>query len=161
MLLVICSLITITVKRICEQKLTFWIQCVNIERRDFDDFLRHASGEPNLNTLQLSIVHRLPQSYRWLAGFTGSKVEPIPQPTPDSEGSLVALKLLSPNGEKAWPVMHSLSQALTDISVDSSVVECEGEPCLFVNSQDEFTATCRLKNFGVAIAEPFTSTNPF
>jgi hypothetical protein len=32
-----------------------------------------------VNTLQLSIVHRLPQSYRWLAGFAGSRVEPIPQ----------------------------------------------------------------------------------
>ncbi len=25
--------------------------------------------------------------------------------------------------------------ALTDIEVDSSVLECEGEPCLFVNSR--------------------------
>ncbi|MCP6059969.1 hypothetical protein NL388_32420, partial [Klebsiella pneumoniae] len=32
-----------------------------------------------MNTLQLSIVHRLPQSYRWSTGFAGSKVEPIPQ----------------------------------------------------------------------------------
>ncbi|MDU7371622.1 MAG: YejG family protein [Klebsiella michiganensis] len=94
-----------------------------------------------MNTLQLSIVHRLPQSYRWLAGFAGSRVEPIP--------------------ESAWPVMHKLSQALSDIEVDSSVVECEGEPCLFVNRQDEFAATCRLKNFGVAIAEPFSGNNPF
>ncbi|MDK6951247.1 hypothetical protein QP384_11005, partial [Klebsiella pneumoniae] len=42
-----------------------------------------------------------------------------------------------------------------------SVLECEGEPCLFVNLQDEFAATCRLKNFGVAIAEPFSGNNPF
>ncbi|EDQ1117395.1 hypothetical protein GQV92_004465, partial [Salmonella enterica] len=27
-----------------------------------------------MNTLQLSIVHRLPQNYRWSAGFAGSKV---------------------------------------------------------------------------------------
>ena len=100
-----------------------------------------------MNTLQLSIVHRLPQSYRWLAGFAGSRVEPIPQNGSQSENSLVALKLLS--------------QALSDIEVDSSVVECEGEPCLFVNRQDEFAATCRLKNFGVAIAEPFSGNNPF
>ncbi|ECU7314409.1 hypothetical protein A9V39_23960, partial [Salmonella enterica subsp. enterica serovar Kentucky] len=26
-----------------------------------------------MNTLQLSIVHRLPQNYRWSAGFAGSK----------------------------------------------------------------------------------------
>ena len=48
-----------------------------------------------------------------------------------------------------------------DIEVDCSVLECEGEPCLFVNMQDEFAATCRLKNFGVAIAEPFSGNNPF
>ena len=59
-----------------------------------------------MNTQQLSIVHRLPQSYRWLAGFAGSRVEPIPQNGAQNENSLVALKLLSPDGEKAWPVMH-------------------------------------------------------
>ena len=99
-----------------------------------------------MNTQQLSIVHRLPQSYRWLAGFAGSRVEPIPQNGAQNENSLVALKLLSPDGEKAWPVMHKLSQALSDIEVDCSVLEC---------------ATCRLKNFGVAIAEPFSGNNPF
>ena len=110
--------------------------------------------------MQLSVVHRLPQSYRWLAGFAGSRVEPIP-PSAASDNTLVALKLLSPDGDSAWPVMETLSQALTDIEVSSSVVECEGEPCLFVSMQDEFAATCRLKNCGVAIAEPFSGNNPF
>lgn len=114
-----------------------------------------------MKSIQLSIVHRLPQRYRWLAGFAGSRVEPIPQNSTDGENCLVALKLLSPDGEKAWPVMQNLSLALTDIEVDSSVLECEGEPCLFVNRQDEFAATCRLKNVGVAIAEPFSGNNPF
>jgi len=111
--------------------------------------------------LQLSIVHRLPQNYRWSAGFAGSKVEPIPQNGPCGDNSLVALKLLSPDGDNAWSVMYKLSQALSDIEVPCSVLECEGEPCLFVNRQDEFAATCRLKNFGVAIAEPFSNYNPF
>ncbi|EBZ4588100.1 YejG family protein [Salmonella enterica] len=114
-----------------------------------------------MNTLQLSIVHRLPQNYRWSAGFAGSKVEPIPQNGQSTENSLVALKLLSPAGDSAWSVMQKLSQALSDIEVPCSVLECEGEPCLFVNRQDEFAATCRLKNFGVAIAEPFSNNNPF
>ncbi len=106
-------------------------------------------------------VHRLPQNYRWSAGFAGSKVEPIPQNGPCGDNSLVALKLLSPDGDNAWSVMYKLSQALSDIEVPCSVLECEGEPCLFVNRQDEFAATCRLKNFGVAIAEPFSNYNPF
>lgn len=119
-----------------------------------------ASGK-NMNSLNLSIVHRLPQSYRWLAGSAGSQVEPIPSNGQSGDNCLVALKLLSPDGDMAWPVMRKLSQALSDIEVDCSVLECEGEPCLFVNRQDEFAATCRLKNFGVAIAEPFASNNPF
>ena|GEM_PF-23322 len=114
-----------------------------------------------MTPLQLSIVHRLPQNYRWSAGFAGSKVEPIPQNGPCGDNSLVALKLLSPDGDNAWSVMYKLSQALSDIEVPCSVLECEGEPCLFVNRQDEFAATCRLKNFGVAIAEPFSNYNPF
>lgn len=113
-----------------------------------------------MTSLQLSIVHRLPQNYRWSAGFAGSKVEPIPQNGPCGDNSLVALKLLSPDGDNAWSVMYKLSQALSDIEVPCSVLECEGEPCLFVNRQDEFAATCRLKNFGVAIAEPFSNYNP-
>ena len=114
-----------------------------------------------MTSLQLSIVHRLPQNYRWSAGFAGSKVEPIPQNGPCGDNSLVALKLLSPDCDNAWSVMYKLSQALSDIEVPCSVLECEGEPCLFVNRQDEFAATCRLKNFGVAIAEPFSNYNPF
>ena len=115
-----------------------------------------------MNTLQLSIVHRLPHKYRWLAGFAGSRVEPIPQNGQNAENCLIGLKLLSDNNsDSAWPTMHKLSMALRDIEVDSAVVECEGQPCLFVNRQDEQTATCRLKNFGVAIAESFSSTNPF
>ncbi|EFP6906502.1 hypothetical protein ABHJ46_001608 [Shigella dysenteriae] len=114
-----------------------------------------------MTSLQLSIVHRLPQNYRWSAGFAGSKVEPIPQNGPCGDNSLVALKLLSPDGDNAWSVMYKLSQELSDIEVPCSVLECEGEPCLFVNRQDEFAAICRLKNFGVAIAEPFSNYNPF
>ncbi len=96
-----------------------------------------------------------------VGGFCGVKVEPIPQNGQSTENSLVALKLLSPAGDSAWSVMHKLSRALSDIEVPCSVLECEGEPCLFVNRQDEFAATCRLKNFGVAIAEPFSNNNPF
>ena len=115
-----------------------------------------------MNTLQLFIVHRLAHRYRWLAGFAGSRVEPIPQNGQNAENCLIGLKLLSDNNsDSAWPTMHKLSLALRDIEVDSAVVECDGQPCLFVNRQDEQTATCRLKNFGVAIAESFSSTNPF
>lgn len=119
------------------------------------------SGDTILNTLQLSIVHRLPQRFRWLAGSAGTKVEPIPQNGQAGDNSLIALKLLSADGENAWAVMHKLSQTLNEIAVECSVLECEGEPCLFVRRQDESAATGRLKNFGVAIAESFSANNPF
>ncbi len=111
-----------------------------------------------MTSLQLSIVHRLPQNYRWSAGFAGSKVEPIPQNGPCGDNSLVALKLLSPDGDNAWSVMYKLSQALSDIEVPCSVLECEGEPCLFVNRQDEFAATCRLKILVWQLPNPFQTT---
>ena len=111
--------------------------------------------------LQLSIVHRLPQSYRWSSGFTGYKVEPITQSDNNHEHCLIGLKLLGYDGEKVLPIMDKLSQALSDIDVDSAVVECEGELCLFVSQYDELAATCRLKNCGVAIAEPITRNHLF
>ncbi len=111
----------------------------------------------SLNILQLSIVHRLPQSYRWRAGFTGSCVEPIANNDNSYDNQLVGLKLLGYDGEKIVITMEKLSQALSDIDVASSVVEYEGELCLFVSQQDESAATCRLKNCGVAIAEHMTT----
>lgn len=114
-----------------------------------------------MNILRLAIVHRLPQSYRWLAGFAGTKVEPIPQDIRDGDNTLIGLKLLSADGENAWTELQNLSQALSEIAVESVVLEYDGEPCLFVKRQDESAATGRLKNFGVAIAENFSGNNPF
>ncbi|MEA1065504.1 YejG family protein [Apirhabdus apintestini] len=114
-----------------------------------------------MNTLQLSIVHRLPSRYRWSAGLAGISVEPIPPQIGTDDNALIGLKLLSPNGEKAWTVMRSLSQDLIGIAVNSAVLEWEGEPCLFVEGQDEFAAICCLKNSGVAIAENVNAANPF
>lgn len=117
-------------------------------------------GKCSINTPPLSVVHRLPQSYRRAADLAGFHVEPIPAGVQQSENTLIALKLLGPEGENAWAAMFMLSMALSDIDVESSVLECEGEPCLFVGCQDECTATCHLKNVGVVIAETFTASVP-
>ncbi len=118
-------------------------------------------GDTFVNTLQLSIVHRLPQGYRRTAQESGFSVEPIPPGVQGGDNSLVGLKLLSPAGDSAWSTILNLRQALSDIDVESAVLECEGGPCLFVGRQDECTATCHLKNFGVAIAETFSVEEPF
>lgn len=110
--------------------------------------------------LQHSVIYRLPQRYRWLAGFSGSKVEAIPSDGVVTDNSLIALQLLSPLDENAWSVLDKFCQALSEIEIDCSVLECEGQPCLLVKPQDECMATCRLKNFGVAIAESFTTPSP-
>lgn len=123
-----------------------------------------------MDSFQLSVVHRLPQSYRWLSGFTGSKVEPIPLSGIDEDNDLIGLKLLSHDGREAWRVMQQLNLSLQEIQlnlslqeiqVNCSIVEWEGEPCLFVHQCDESAAMCRLKNVGAAIAEQLSAQYPF
>ena len=99
-----------------------------------------------MTSLQLSIVHRLPQNYRWSAGFAGSKVEPIPQNGPCGDNSLVALKLLSPDGDNAWSVMYKLSQALSDIEVPCSVLpvcKSPGRVCCNMPIEKFWCGNCR------------------
>lgn len=114
-----------------------------------------------MNNIQLSVVHRLPQSYRWLSGFIGVKVEPIPLATIDDTNDLMGLKLLSHDGNHARNIMQRLHLSLQEIQVDSAIIEWEGEPCLFVHRQDESATMCRLKDVGVAIAETLTAQYPF
>ncbi len=115
-----------------------------------------------MNNIQLSVVHRLPQSYRWSSGFTGVKVEPLASFVgTEEDNNLVGIKLLSHQGQDAWQIMHKLNQHLQEIQVESAVVEWEKEPCLFVHIHDESTAMCHLKNVGVAIAEPVIALYPF
>ncbi|XPE39296.1 hypothetical protein ACNKHS_13320 [Shigella flexneri] len=87
-----------------------------------------------MTSLQLSIVHftaaelSLVCWFRRFEGCTDSAKWTC------GDNSLVALKLLSPDGDNAWLlVMYKLSQALSDIEVQCRCLECEGEPCLFVN----------------------------
>jgi hypothetical protein len=110
-----------------------------------------------LSGLQLSIVHRLPHSYRWCAEGPGGKIEPQDNNLLANEQDLIGLRLLSHDGKSAWEVMQQMKMMLAEIEVNGSVVECEGEPCLFVRRCDESATTCRLKNQGVAIAETFAA----
>ncbi|ORM80907.1 YejG family protein [Mixta gaviniae] len=110
-----------------------------------------------MNTLQLSVVHRLPESYRWAAGLAGGVVEPHTLNALAAEDDLIGLRLLSHDGAPAWEIMQKMRAMLADIQVDCTVVEWQGEPCLFVQRSDESAATVRLKNQGVAIAETFTA----
>lgn len=114
-----------------------------------------------MERIQLSVVHRLPQNYRWLSGFTGIQVEPIPLNGMDEDNNLIGLKLLSHEGNEAWKVMQQLELAMQEIQVDCAVVEWEGEPCLFVQRGDESATMCRLKNIGAAIAEQHSAQYPF
>ncbi|MDR7343057.1 MAG: YejG family protein [Pantoea sp.] len=107
-----------------------------------------------MNTLQLSIVHRLPQSYRWAAGMAGGAIE---LNTLAADDDLIGLRLLSHDGAPAWDVMQKMRLMLADIQVECAIVEWQGEPCLFVQRSDESAAAVRLKNQGVAIAETFTA----
>ncbi|NHB91460.1 YejG family protein [Photorhabdus cinerea] len=114
-----------------------------------------------MNNIQLSVVHRLPQSYRWSPGFVGIKVEPLPVDEVNVKSSLMGLKLLSHEDEAAWNVMQKLQQSLADMQIESTVIEWEGQACLFVDSEDESAVMCRLKTLGAAIAEKMTALYPF
>ena len=102
--------------------------------------------------LQLSIVHRLPQRFRW-ASDHHSAIES--DDTMLDEQEFVALRLISHDGIPAWEILQQLKEVLADIQVDCKVAECEGQPCLFVQRRDESATNCCLKNQGVAIAETF------
>jgi hypothetical protein len=106
-----------------------------------------------VNNNPFSVVHRLPQSYRWLSGYAGVKVEAILLPAEEEESNLIGLKLLSPEGDSARSILQGLNLSLREIEVESNIVECDGELCLFVKRDDESAAMCRLKNIGTAIAE--------
>lgn len=103
------------------------------------------------DSLQYSVVQRLPASYRWCRGT----IEPQPASALSSGDDLIGLRLLSHKGGPAWEIMQKIKLTLADMQLECSVLELEGEPCLFVLRRDECTTTCRLKNFGVGIAEIF------
>ena len=105
-----------------------------------------------MNSNHFSVIHRLPLSYRWSSGLAGIK-EAIPLPADEEDSNLIGLKLLSPEGDTARQVLQSLNLSLREIQVESSIVECDGELCLFVKRDDESATMCRLKNIGTAIAE--------
>ncbi len=115
----------------------------------------------NVNNIQLSVVHRLPQHYRWSSGLTGVQVEPLPLTVMADETNLIGLRLLSHDGDSAWQIMEKLRLTLAEIQVDSSVLEWEGEPCLFVEGCHEGATLCRLKNVGAAIADSLKALYPF
>ncbi|MCC8367531.1 MULTISPECIES: YejG family protein [Xenorhabdus] len=113
-----------------------------------------------MNNIQLSVVHRLPQSYRWSSGFVGTRVEILPEEEADIGNTLMGLKLLSHEGEHAWSILHDIHQSISDMQIISAVIEWEGEPCLFFAREDESAVICRLKTLGAAIAENITAFYP-
>ncbi|OTA16187.1 hypothetical protein Xvie_02231 [Xenorhabdus vietnamensis] len=113
-----------------------------------------------MNNIQLSVVHRLPQSYRWSSGSVGTKVEIVSAEEIDLRNNLMGLKLLSHEGEKAREILQAIHQSITDMQILSAVIEWEGEPCLFFAKEDESAVICRLKTLGAAIAENITALYP-
>lgn len=109
----------------------------------------------NRNTmLQLSVVHRLPQLYRWSLKHAGA-IERQEAANGAHDGDLVALRLLSHDGHPALEILQQLQETLAQIQVECKIAECEGQPCLLIQRGDESATNCCLKNQGVAIAETF------
>ncbi|KFC96885.1 putative cytoplasmic protein [Leminorella grimontii ATCC 33999 = DSM 5078] len=114
--------------------------------------------------MKLSVLQRLPQFYHWYGGEVGSRVEASDLPSQldgdRDRNNLLGLKLLSYSNARAWDVMYKISLYLKGIDIENSVIEVSGEPCLFIRSQDEAVALCRLKSMGIAIAD-FIPHQPF
>lgn len=104
--------------------------------------------------LQLSVMHRLPQLYRWSLDHVG-KIEQQDALSGTADEGLVALRLLSHEGLLALEILHQLQETLAQIQVDSKIAEYEGQPCLLIRRGDESATSCCLKNQGVAMAETF------
>ncbi len=104
--------------------------------------------------LQLSVMHRLPQHYRWSADHVG-EIERQEAVNGVHDEDLVALRLLSHDGHPALEILHQLQETLAQIQVECKIALCEGQPCLLIQRGDESTTNCCLKNQGVAIAETF------
>ncbi len=114
-----------------------------------------------LSVVDLLVVCRLPQSYRWLSGYAGIQVEPLPAAAiTDENNKLLGLKLLGYSGIHARNVMQWLHLSLKEILLESTIIEWKNEPCLFVSCHDESAVICHLKNVGVAIAETPGIPNP-
>lgn len=108
-----------------------------------------------MENVQLSVVHKLPLSYRWLAGFTGTRVEILPENDASRQNTLIGLKLLSHDGMTLDEAIQNLQKYLNNLNIENVIIEWDGVPCLFLHSDDECAALCCLKNAVVAIAEPF------
>ncbi|MDR0806182.1 MAG: hypothetical protein LBN41_05460 [Enterobacteriaceae bacterium] len=111
--------------------------------------------------MKLSVLQRLPHFYRWYAGEVGSRVEPAAALEScdktnyemSRDDYLVGFRLLSYPGAHSWIVLRKIGRYLTGISIESNVIEVDGEPCLLVKSCDEAVTLGRLKNLGIAIAD--------
>ncbi|WP_240494271.1 hypothetical protein [Pantoea sp. 1.19] len=103
-----------------------------------------------MTLLHLSVVQRLPQTWRVSADRPGFPVLALASASGDD---YIGLQLLGLEGALAWEVMQGLQQTLSEIQIACFVAEWLGQPCLFVHRSDESAANCRLKNLGVAIAE--------
>ncbi|HGJ5874051.1 MULTISPECIES: hypothetical protein [Arsenophonus] len=110
-----------------------------------------------MGNFKLSVIHRLPQNYRWLTGHIGKKIEVMPDNISSSKSNiLIGFKVLCYEISDNLAVLKHLSSALDEIQIANDLLEWQGQICLFIRYEDEGLATCHFKTAGVAIAESIT-----
>lgn len=114
-----------------------------------------------MNSNALSVVSRLPQHYRLTGHDDGCRLEALPESLQSREGSLTGLKLLSHGHHSTYDALCAIRSHLEGLQIDSLILTWEGEPCLFLHSDDESMALCALKTAGAAIAENISARYPF
>jgi hypothetical protein len=96
----------------------------------------------------LLVVQRLSRYYQWKLGEIGKRVELFS----DSDKRLVGFKSLNDLSKYDWQLMNSLSNQLSEVSIDNALLEINEQPFLFVQEYDSDVVLRLLKNMGVAIA---------
>lgn len=110
-----------------------------------------------MGDFKLSVIHRLPQNYRWLTGHMGKKIEVMSDNISSSKSNmLIGFKVLSYDISDNLVVLKHLSSALDEIQIANDLLEWQGQVCLFIRYEDESLAICHFKTAGVAIAESIT-----
>ena len=74
-----------------------------------------------MENVQLSVVHKLPLSYRWLAGFTGTRVEILPENDASRQNTLIGLKLLSHDGMTLDEAIQNLQKYLNNLNIENVI----------------------------------------
>lgn len=100
----------------------------------------------------LTMIYRLPQTFRWITGRSGGRVETCLESGIHHDSALVGLKVISGQGSN-MALLSQLCDLLAELRISTTLALWEEELCLFIAREDESVTLCHLKGYGVAVVE--------